>query len=271
MSTDTSPLPDLLQQIRRSKRLSQLELALRMGVSQRHVSFVESGRANPSRDLLLAWLAELSAPLAVRNSALLKAGFAPVFSDASLDAPLLAQPNAALKQLLRTHDPMPAMVIGSRWELLQLNQGAKWLAGAIVPWAVDLLDSPNLNMLDLLIHPDGLTKSLVNLEEAGYAFLAQLRDEVSVYPELGPRAEAFAELLAKKTKEKTGRRTHVAPETAVLPLRFATTFGQLSFFRMFSTFGSPQDITLSSLRVEHMFASDVFTEQVLSAHVKQAI
>lgn len=267
MLDTAASLTDLLQKIRKSKRISQLELALRMGVSQRHVSFVESGRAKPSRDLLLLWLDELATPLTVRNAALVRAGYAPVYSDASLDDPRLAQPNAALVHLLETHDPMPAMVIGARWELLQMNQGAKWLASTLMPRAVGLLNSPNLNMLDMLVHPDGFTKSLVNLEEAGPAFLAQLRDEVSIYPELAQRAEAFSALLASRAPRKTNHRFAAVPNDAFIPLRFATPFGQLSFFRMFSTFGSPQDITLSSLRVEHLFAADQSTKEVMRYQV----
>lgn len=156
MKVLTHTLPVTLQQARKARRLSQLELSMRVGVSQRHVSFVESGRAKPSRDLLMAWLRELEAPLAVRNAAMLQAGYAPAFSSAALDDPSLAHANAALLQLLKTHDPMPAMVIGAQWELLHINQGAQWLATTLMPWAVELISTQPLNMLDMLIHPKGL-------------------------------------------------------------------------------------------------------------------
>ncbi len=267
MNALTHTLPATLQQARKSKRLSQLELSMRVGVSQRHVSFVESGRAKPSRELLMAWLRELEAPLAIRNAAMLQAGFAPAYSAASLDDPSMAHANAALIQLLQTHDPMPAMVIGAQWELLHINRGAQWLALTLMPWAADLIGKQPLNMLDMLVHPDGFTKLLMNLDEAGPVFLSELRDDASVHPQLAPKVEAFAQLL----RDRLGARgLHAAWPTAAAPmltLRFATSYGELAFFRMYSTFGSPQDITLSSLRVEHMFAADGATRDVVYARV----
>ena len=130
-------LPDslqtTLQTARKSKRLSQLELALRMGVSQRHVSFVESGRAQPSRELLLNWLHELQAPLALRNAALQQAGFAPVYRSGELADAVLAPAREALGRLLQAHDPMPAMVMDAAWNVLQMNRGAQWLATTLMP------------------------------------------------------------------------------------------------------------------------------------------
>jgi transcriptional regulator with XRE-family HTH domain len=105
------PLPQTLQCARKARHVSQLELSLRIGVSQRHVSFVESGRARPSRELLTRWLQELDAPLGLRNAALLQAGFAPAYRATTLADPDLAQANAALQQLLRAHEPMPALVL----------------------------------------------------------------------------------------------------------------------------------------------------------------
>src|SRR5512137_587657 len=122
MKVLTHTLPATLQQARKSRRLTQLELSMRVGVSQRHVSFVESGRAKPSRELLMAWLHELDAPLVVRNAAMLQAGYAPVYSAAPLSDPALAQANDALVQLLRAHDPMPALVLDAQWNLLHSNR-----------------------------------------------------------------------------------------------------------------------------------------------------
>jgi transcriptional regulator with XRE-family HTH domain len=267
MNVLTHTLQATLQLARKARRISQLELSMRVGVSQRHVSFVESGRAKPSRDLLMAWLRELEAPLAVRNVAMLQAGYAPAYSAATLDDPSLAAANAALLQLLNTHDPMPAMVIGAHWDLLHINRGAQWLASTLMPWATDPIESHPMNMLDMLIHPEGFTHLLVNLDEAGPVFLSELRDDVSVHPHLAPKVEAFASLL----RDRLGARGLHAPwphsPAPMLTLKFATPHGELAFFRMFSTFGSPQDITLSSLRVEHMFAADKSTQKVLRQHV----
>jgi transcriptional regulator with XRE-family HTH domain len=146
METACSSLCDTLQIARKSKRISQLELALRMGVSQRHVSFVESGRAQPSRELLLSWLHELQAPLALRNVALQQGGFAPVYRGSELSDAVLAPVRDALGRLLAAHDPMPAMVIDAAWNVLQMNRGAQWLALTLMPWIAQLPQDQSINM-----------------------------------------------------------------------------------------------------------------------------
>jgi transcriptional regulator with XRE-family HTH domain len=255
-----------LQNARKSKRLSQLELALRMGVSQRHVSFVESGRAHPSRELLLAWLRELQAPLALRNVALQQAGFAPVYRGSELGDAVLAPVREALGRLLAAHDPMPAMVMDAAWNVLQMNRGAQWMAVTLMPWIAQLPPDQPINLLDAMLHPEGMTRHMTNLAEVAPAMLAHLRDDASVAPELVPRVE----LLAAQIQQRLGKKPldpwprQMAP---VLTTRFATAYGELAFFSMFSTFGTPQDITLASLRVEHVFAADEATRQVVMAHV----
>jgi transcriptional regulator with XRE-family HTH domain len=263
----THPLPTTLRQVRKARRLSQLELSLRLGVSQRHVSFVESGRAQPSRKLLMAWLQELEAPLVLCNEAMLQAGYAPAYSNRRLDDPALAQINAALQQLLCAHDPMPALVIDAHWNLLALNQGGQWLAATLMPWAANLGDTAP-NLLDMLVHPEGFTKSIVNLSEVGPAFLARLRREATVQPALTPKVEAFAALLRECIGDQTLDAAGSSSLAPVLTTRYTTPYGELAFFSMFTTFGTPQDITLASLRVEHLFAADEATHAVLQAQVQ---
>lgn len=275
MNVLTHTLPITLQQARKARRLSQLELSMRVGVSQRHVSFVESGRAQPSRELLINWLQALDAPLVVRNAAMLQAGYAPVYSAAKLGDPALVQANDALVQLIKAHDPQPAFVIDAQWNVLHINRGGHWLAAALMPWATALLANPSaasapINLLDMLSHPEGFTKHMTNLSEVGPALLAHLRDDASVRPALTPKVEAFAAMLRDRLGHQHGG-THwpdlVAPAAPVLTSRFATAHGELAFFSMFTTFGTPQDITLASLRVEHMFAADAHTRSVLEAHI----
>ncbi len=266
METASPSLRDTLQTARKSKRISQLELALRMGVSQRHVSFVESGRAQPSRELLLVWLHELQAPLALRNVALQQAGFAPVYRGSELSDAVLAPASEALGRLLSAHDPMPAMVMDAAWNVLQMNRGAQWIALTLMPWIAHLPPAQPINMLDAMLHPEGMTRHMTNLEEVAPAILAHLRDDASAVPELLPRVE----LLAAQIQKRLGKRNltpwprQMAP---VLTTRFSTAYGELAFFSMFSTFGTPQDITLASLRVEHLFAADAVTRAVLTAQV----
>lgn len=273
METSTTSLPEslqtTLQTARKSKRLSQLELALRMGVSQRHVSFVESGRAQPSRELLLSWLHELQAPLALRNVALQQAGFAPVYRGSELADAVLAPVRDALGRLLQAHDPLPAMVMDAAWNVLHMNHGAQWLATTLMPWMADLPPGQSVNMIDAMLHPEGMTQHITNLEEVAPALLAHMRDDASVVPEILPRVEQ----LAQHMQQRLGKRLltpwprQMAP---VLTTRFATPHGKLAFFSMFSTFGTPQDITLASLRVEHVFPADEATRAVLTAQLGQS-
>lgn len=264
--TSSVNLRETLQSARKTRRISQLELALRMGVSQRHVSFVESGRSQPSRELLLAWLHELQAPLALRNVALQQAGFAPVYRGSELADAVLAPIREALGRLLEAHDPMPAMVMDAAWNVLQMNRGAQWMATTLMPWMADLPPGQPVNMIDAMLHPEGMTQHITNLEEVAPALLAHMRDDASVVPEILPRVEQ----LAQNLQQRLGKRVltpwprQMAP---VLTTRFATQHGELAFFSMFSTFGTPQDITLASLRVEHVFAADVATRAVLDAQV----
>jgi transcriptional regulator with XRE-family HTH domain len=262
-------LTSVLQQVRQQHRWSQLELSFRLGVSQRHVSFVESGRAKPSRGLLLAWLQELDAPLALRNHALLQAGYAPAYGSAPIDDPALAEANGALEHLLHAHDPMPALVLDALWNVVRLNRGGQWLAGILMPSAVAGPTAAPINLLDALAHPDGLTRLVVNLQDVGPAMLARLRQEAVVHPALTPKVEAFAAVLhARLGPQPALHGGWSAPAVPVLTTRYATAVGELAFFSMFTTFGTPQEITLASLRVEHLFAADAATRTVIERHVR---
>jgi transcriptional regulator with XRE-family HTH domain len=266
METASPTLCDTLQTARTSRRISQLELALRMGVSQRHVSFVETGRAQPSRALLLSWLHELQAPLALRNVALQQAGFAPVYRGSELSDAVLAPAREALGRLLAAHDPMPAMVMDAAWNVLQMNRGAQWMALTLMPWIAHLPQDQPINMLDAMLHPEGMTRHITNLQEVAPALLAHLRDDASATPGLLPRVE----LLAAQIQKRLGKIPLAPlprPMAPVLTTRFSTAHGELAFFSMFSTFGTPQDITLASLRVEHMFAADDATRAVMASQV----
>jgi transcriptional regulator with XRE-family HTH domain len=245
--------------------VSQLGLSLRLGVSQRHVSFVERGRARPSRELLAAWLEELGAPLVLRNEAMLQAGYAPACSAVPLNDPALAEANHALDRLLCAHDPMPALVLDAAWNVLRLNRGARWLVAALVPPALVPADGAPFNMLDLLAHPEGFAAPIVNLHEVGPPMLALLRHEASLVPQLAPRVESLAALLRARLGERRIAAV-AAPGAPVLTTRYATPHGELAFFSMFTTFGTPRDITLASLRMEHLFAADGATRAVLVAH-----
>ncbi|MEM7769250.1 MAG: helix-turn-helix transcriptional regulator [Cyanobacteria bacterium P01_E01_bin.6] len=263
---------ETLRQARKDCRLSQLELSLRLGVSQRHISFVESGRSKPSRELLVAWLQALNAPLVLCNDIMLQAGYAPVYKTTQLDDPTLTQINDALQQLLSAHDPQPALVIDSQWNLLRLNRGGQWLAAVLMPGMSDSTSDEPINLLDMLVHPEGMAKLVTNLHEVGPAFLTRLRHEASAQPALTPKADAFAALLNTRLGtqyvQKKSQKIWSPPIAPVLTTNYATQYGELSFFSMFTTFGTPQDITLESLRVEHLFAADTATYAVLKEQIQ---
>jgi transcriptional regulator with XRE-family HTH domain len=257
-----------LQQARKACRLSQLELSMRVGVSQRHISYVESGRAKPSRELLRTWLQELNMPLIACNEALLLAGYAPEYSDKALHDPTMAQANDALLHLLKAHDPMPAFVIDADWNLLHANRGAKWLIATLLPsWTSNLPNNTRMNMLDALCHPDGLVNRITNLNDIASSLVAHMRNEAAVRPSIIAKVELFSKLLENKCgKEKPAPRLP-ASNIPVLTTRFSSQYGELAFFSMFTTFGTPHDITLASLRVEHMFSADTKTHEVLRLHI----
>jgi transcriptional regulator with XRE-family HTH domain len=268
----SAPLCHTLQSARKSRRLSQLELSLRMGVSQRHVSFVESGRARPSRELVLAWMRELDAPLALRNAALLQAGFAPVYAEDAWGHESLAPVQQALAQLLAAQDPMPATVLDAHWNVLQLNRGAQWLAMTLMPWLAsqvpDATPTKPLNIIDAILHPEGMFSRLKNLDEVAPMLLAHLRDDALANPALRPRVDQLTQMF----KARLGvQALHPLPAqlTPVLTSRFDTPHGELAFFSLFTTFGSPQHITLASLRVEHICAADAHTREVLQREVNR--
>ena len=267
---------ETLRQVRKNCQLSQLELSLRLGISQRHISFVESGRSKPSRDLLVAWLQELNAPLIVCNEIMLQAGYAPVYNTAQLNDPTLTYVNHALQQLLSAHDPQPALVIDAQWNLVRINRGGQWLAAALMPGMSASAGDTPINFLDMLIHPEGLTQSITNLHEVGPAFLTRLRHEASTQPCITPKVDAFAALLdarlgeqyPQEKSQKRFQKIESFPAAPILTTSYATQYGELSFFSMFTTFGTPQDITLESLRVEHLFAADKTTHAVLKEQVQ---
>jgi transcriptional regulator with XRE-family HTH domain len=267
MNTSTQELTNSLRQARRSRRLSQLELSLRLGVSQRHVSFVESGRARPSRELLAAWLTELALPMVVFNEVMAYAGYSGVFTSHTLSDPAMRQANAALERLLAGHDPMPGIVIDANWNLVRFNRGARWLVTTLMPWGVDAMESSPVNVIDLLAHPEGFTKGIINLEEVGPPTLAHLRHEAASRPRLVPKVDAFEELLKTRLGEKVVSASGHSLASPVMTTRYATPMGELAFFSMFTTFGTPHDITLGSLRVEHMFAADDATRLVVEHEV----
>ena len=170
------PVGALLREWRERRRLSQLELALEAEISARHLSFVETGRSLPSRDMILRLADHLEVPLRERNHLLLAAGYAPVYAETELDSPRMLAVRQAVRQILSGHEPYPAVVIDRRWNLVEANASVALFTGDVPP---ELL-TPPANVLRASLHPDGMAQRIVNLGEWRAHLLGRLRRQVAL-------------------------------------------------------------------------------------------
>ncbi|MDE1179682.1 helix-turn-helix transcriptional regulator [Paraburkholderia sp.] len=252
---------DLLREWRQRRRMSQLLLAAEADISTRHLSFVESGRALPSREMVMHLAERLDVPLRERNTLLVAAGYAPLFRERPLTDPQLAAARDAVNLVLKGHEPYPALAIDRHWNIVATN-GALGVLTAGVSGA--LLEAP-VNALRLSLHPDGVAPSIVNwhawrahvlnrlqrqIDVSGDPVLAALRDELAGYP-APPGAATADDTVAQ-----------IAEQVAV-PLRVRTSSGVLSFFSTTTVFGTPVDVTLSELAIEAFFPADAATAAAL--------
>lgn len=259
MIATATAVGDHLRQWRQRRRLSQLDLALDAEISTRHLSFVETGRAQPSRDMVLRLADQLEIPLRERNTILVAAGFAPVFPQRSLDDPALAAARRAVDIILAGHEPHPALVVDRGWNLISANRMiAPMMAGA----DPELLKPP-LNVLRLTLHPKGLAPNVVNLHEWRAHLLDRLRREVELTAD-----PALSDLLTElKAYPIPGgqppRRALDEYGGVAIPFQLNTPGGLLSFFSTTTVFGTPVDVTLSELTLETFFPADAQTAQAL--------
>jgi transcriptional regulator with XRE-family HTH domain len=255
MTTATVPLGNLLRDWRRRRRLSQLDLALEAGVSARHLSFLETGRSKPSREMVLHLSEQLEVPLRDRNRLLLAAGFAPAFEERPIDAPEMAPVREALERVLAGHEPYPAVVVDRWWNLAAANRSIA-LFTETVP---EHLMAPPVNVLRVSLHPDGMASRILNYGEwrahlvdrlarqvalTADDRLAALLDEVSAYP--------------GETAEVRGPGGEIA-----VPLRYDAGDRELAFFSTIATFGTAVDITLAELSIEAFFPANQATADYL--------
>lgn len=252
----------LLKHWRSQRNLSQLALSMTSNVSQRHISFIESGRSHPSRDMVVTLAAALDVPLRQRNQMLSAAGFAPTYSEFDLGAPEVAPIRRAIDFMLRQQEPYPALVMDRYWNQIKINQGAAqliaWLlAGKAVP--LELQSQPNL--MKLMLHPEGLRPFISNWEsvttqvmhrvyrescEAENEQSQSLFDELLTYPEV-------ASLWKSPVSDSW--------QLPLLTVDFVKNDHYLSFFTTITTLGTPYDITLQELRLECLFPADEATEK----------
>jgi transcriptional regulator with XRE-family HTH domain len=255
------PPGEHLREWRQRRRLSQLDLALEADVSARHLSFVETGRAQPSRDMLLHLAETLAIPLRERNAILLAAGFAPVYGERKLDDPELAAARAAIDMVLNGCEPFPALAIDRLWNIVAFNKGA---AAMLVGVAEDLLVAPNA--LRIALHPRGVSPRIDNYGEWRGHLLARLRQQIDAS---GDRdlEKLYAELSSYEAPPgaaETRAPSHDAP-ALVVPLRLRDGGRLLSFMSTMTVFGTPVDVTLAELAIETFFPADAETAAALRA------
>jgi len=251
----------MLRHWRERRRLSQLELALEAGTSTRHVSFVETGRSQPGRDMLLRVLGQLDVPLREQNRLLLAAGHAPAFSEHPLDGAALAPVREALDLILEGHDPYPAFAVDRAWNLVAANSSTKALTSAadVEPALLE----PPVNVLRLSLHPHGLGSLVVNLAGWRAHFLERLERQIALTGdgELVALAEEIASypIPAGEPGRDPLRTVRISLPDGV----------EMSFFGMFATFDTPFDVTSSELAAELLFPADPETATALSERARQ--
>jgi len=238
---------------RNRRRRSQLDLALDVGVSCRHLSFVETGRSRPSPELVLAIAEHLDVPLRERNQMLLAAGYAPRFTERSLDDPSMAAVRASVQQVLDAHLPFPGVVIDRRWNVVLANTAA----GALLAGIDAALLGPPLNVYRVSLHPDGLWARTTNAQEWGGYLLGQLERTLVLTGDDGLQA-IHDEVTSYPTVAALRRHRESADEPAILvPFRLAWSGGrEISLFTTLTTFGTPRDVTLDELAIELFYPAD---------------
>lgn len=244
--------------------MTQLDLATDAEISTKHLSFIETGRAQPSREMVLNLAEQLEIPLRERNTLLVAAGFAPVFRERKLDDPALADAMRAVELVLKGHEPYPALAIDRHWNLVAANRPALRLMTAS-----PALLAPPVNVLRLSLHPDGLGPRIRNYGEWKAHVLARLKRQVEVSAD--PVLAALHDELARLRKPGAPP-AHFAKGShaeVVLPIELDTEGGTLRFFTTTTIFGTPVDVTLSELAIESFFPADSATAEALRILAEQ--
>jgi transcriptional regulator with XRE-family HTH domain len=265
--TQTSRQPtigDLIKDWRGRRRMSQLDLALEAGVSQRHLSFVESGRSSPSRDMVEMLAETLGLPLRERNILLLAAGYAPAYAARDLSDPAMRAAMAVVEKVLKGHEPNPALAVDRHWRMVMRN-------AAVAPLMTLVADKSLLegrpNVLRLSLHPGGLAPHIVGLAGWKAHALHRLRQQIE--------ATADAELMALETElagypapAKGPVRRAEAADSIAIPFELLVGGQKLSFITTTTIFGTPADVTLSELAVEAFFPADDATAAAMAAMMR---
>ena len=252
--------PHLLKTWRQRRRLSQLDLALSSGVSQRHVSFLESGRARPSRNMILQLSEALAVPLRERNDWLIAAGFAPVFRSRPLDDPQMRQVMSAVRMMLTNHAPFPAIAIDRAWNIRMSNAPFDMVSAMIGEDVWTRVGGPQRNLMRLFFHPNGIKPYVTNWTAIAPLLWHRAQREAEA---LGGRE--MKQVLAELGQHHDADTLWAADDAAlvpVLPLEIEKDGARISLFTVIATFGTAQDVTADELRIEILFPADDATERL---------
>ena len=245
------------------RRLSQLDLALASGVSQRHVSFLESGRAQPSRTMILQLSESLEVPLRERNDWLAAAGFAPLFKARLLNDPHMSQVLGAVRMMLDNHAPFPAVAIDRAWNIRMSNTAFDKLGDMLGQDVWTRLGGPARNLMRLFFHPDGIRPLVANWSVIAPLLWHRAQREANALA-----GQDMQALLDELRPYQDAHTLAVAMEAALVPviaLELGTGPGRISLFTVIATFGTAQDITADELRIESFFPADEASERLLRA------
>ena len=246
---------------RERRRMSQLGLATTSAVSTRHLSYVETGRSKPSRELVEHLAERLDVPLRERNHLLLAAGYAPRFPETGFDADEMRSVRAAVEQVIGAHDPYPAVVVDGRWDLVAANQSALALLADVDPRLLD----PPVNVVRVSLHPDGMAPNIKNFDEYATHLVDRIRRQAEQTAD--PGLAALLEEISGYVRRRPGGASPLLPSLPhpdlVLPLVFESPIGELRLFSTISTFGAPLDVTVSELAIEAFYPSDDHTRALL--------
>jgi transcriptional regulator with XRE-family HTH domain len=262
---ETHSLGTLFKQWRDRRGLSQLDLAVESGVSQRHISFIESGRSKPSREMVLELATVLEIPLRQQNIMLTAAGFAPIHTETDLSAPEMTSVRKAIDFMLHQQEPLPAIVVDRYWNLLLTNNGAnRLLTTFIEPNKLQTLFciDGKINLMRVVFHSQGLRPFIANWEEFVGHLLDRLHREINSVGESEQSTSLFDELMSYPgVPNFRNTSNRVAQNTLLLTIHLKKNDIDWQFFSTIATLGTPYDITLQELRIEYLFPADEATEK----------
>lgn len=261
MSAQISPTSagHWLRELRQRQRMSQMDLAMRVGLSQRHLSCLETGKASPSREMLVALLDGLDAPFEERNEAMVAAGYAPLHLHRPLHHSDMSLVNQVIETMISAHESTPAVVLDNQWNLIKCNKGFIALVKGL-GFDASVFQGP-VNFLTLMMAPGGLSDYLINRDEVMAEVIKRAKREAAHNPKLREILGDHGQLDFRPYTQ--------AQSLPALVTRIRSGLGELRFISTFTTFGSPLDITTASLKIEHLFPGDEATKLAMKAWLEE--